>query len=210
MEIQDDRSHLDEMLQQLAEMDQHSLEIGIFGSDDSFFAMIANVHEFGMTIKPKNGKNLAIPVHRKAVGKSPHDFGDELQPMFTKKGGKSRVYGLGVKTGTKGEMEMYFVLKESVNIPERSFIRSTFDEKNDEWMEYLEGLVQKLCDLELSAKMVFDRLGSRIAEDIQDKMTDLRSPKNSALTVQNKGSSNPLIDTGGLRRRVTWKVVSKR
>ena len=32
---------------------------------------IANVHEFGATIHAKNVKNLAIPIAKKAVGKSP-------------------------------------------------------------------------------------------------------------------------------------------
>ena len=35
---------------------------------------IANVHEFGATIKAKNVKNLAIPIAKKAIGKSPLDF----------------------------------------------------------------------------------------------------------------------------------------
>lgn len=35
---------------------------------------IANVHEFGATIHAKNVKNLAIPIAKKAVGKSPLDF----------------------------------------------------------------------------------------------------------------------------------------
>lgn len=35
---------------------------------------IANVHEFGATIHAKNVKNLAIPIAKKAVGKSPLDL----------------------------------------------------------------------------------------------------------------------------------------
>ena len=35
---------------------------------------IAGIHEFGATIKAKNVRNLAIPIAKKAVGKSPLDF----------------------------------------------------------------------------------------------------------------------------------------
>lgn len=208
MELFDDNENLLELQRELEELDHYAIEIGVFGSDDSFYAMIANVHEFGMTIKPKKGKNLAIPVHKNAVGKSPSDFGDALKPMFSKLDGKTEVYGLGVvKSAGSEEMEMYFLLKKSVNIPERSFVRSTFDEKNDEWMDFLERQIEKVCELEIDAQTVFKRLGAKIAADIQEKMRDIRSPKNTALTVANKGSDNPLIDTGELRRHVTWKLV---
>lgn len=207
MEIFDENENLLALQRELDELDQYAIEIGIFGSDDSFYAMIASVHEFGVTIKPKNAKNLAIPVVKEAVGKSPSDFGDRLKPMFSKKDGKSKVYGLGMPNAD-GKLEMYFVLKDSVNIPERSFIRSTFDEKNDEWMDFLERQIEKVCELEINARTVFERLGSLIAADIQKKMVDIRTPKNAALTIANKGSSNPLIGTTGeLKRHVTWKVV---
>ena len=37
------------------------MQIGIFGEDDSFMAMLAQVHEFGVTIRPK-GRFLVIPL----------------------------------------------------------------------------------------------------------------------------------------------------
>ena len=206
MEFIDENDNLETLKKELDELDQYAVEIGVFAEDDSFYAMIATVHEFGMNIKPKKGKNLAIPVHPAAIDKSPSDFGDSLKPLFTRKNGVPEVYGLGKEDGK--DIEMYFLLKESINIPERSFLRAAFDEKNDDWMDFLVELIEKVCNLEIKAKTVFERLGARIAGDIQKKMADIRSPKNAALTVANKGSSNPLIDTEQLRRHVTWKVVS--
>ncbi|BCQ68236.1 hypothetical protein PEQA60_22260 [Pseudomonas sp. Eqa60] len=37
-------------------------------------------------------------------------------------------------------------------------------------------------------------------------MTELRTPPNAASTIRQKGSSNPLIDTGAMRQSVTHKV----
>ncbi|WP_150284350.1 hypothetical protein [Rummeliibacillus sp. TYF-LIM-RU47] len=197
MEIFDDNEQLMRLQRELDELDRYAIEIGVFGSDDSFYAMLAYVHEFGMQIRAKK-KYLAIPT--KAAGlKRPADFGNEL---FKPKGKNVLAIAKG-----NGGIEVMFILKESVNIPERSFIRSTFDEKNDAWMDFLESQIERVCELEIKARDVFERLGGIIAGDIQKKMNDLHTPKNAALTVANKGSSNPLIDTGQLKQHVTWKVV---
>lgn len=51
-----------------------------------------------------------------------------------------------------------------------------------------------------------DRLGLMAAGDIQRRIADLRDPPNAASTVDRKGSSNPLIDTGEMRQKVSHKV----
>ncbi|KZM54914.1 hypothetical protein A3Q35_13220 [Aeribacillus pallidus] len=196
--VHTDDEGLQWLYRELAELDRYSIEIGIFGSDDSFYAMIANVHEFGIQIKAKN-KYLAIPT-KEAGDRKP----SEIPGLFQPKG--KNVLAVADKTAENG-IKVMFILKESVNIPERSFIRSTFDEKNDEWMDFLEKQIEKLCELEIDAKTVFKRLGARIVGDIQEKIRDIRTPKNSPLTIENKGFDNPLIDTGGLRMHVTWKLV---
>lgn len=52
-----------------------------------------------------------------------------------------------------------------------------------------------------------DQIGSFAAGNTQQYMTDLKQPPNAAYTIEQKGSSNPLIDTGALRASVTWKVT---
>ncbi|CAM4012561.1 hypothetical protein [Mesobacillus zeae] len=184
----------------LDELNSHSVEIGIFGEDDSFYAMIANVHEYGMTIKPKSAAALTIPVSPKAYGKSAADFPGIFRPKGTDV--------LAIPKGKDG-FEVLFVLKKSVTIPERSFMRSTFDEKNDEWVRFMQGMVNQVLARKMDVQTLYERLGAKVAADIQEKMTSMKNPANSESTVANKGSSNPLIDTGGLRSRVTWKVVEK-
>lgn len=199
VEVQTDDSGFKWLQKELAELDRYSIEVGIFGDDDSFYAMIANVHEFGMAIHAKNGKYLTIPT-KEAGGRK----ASEIPGLFRPKG--KDVLAVADKSAENG-IKVMFILKESVDIPERSFVRSTFDEKNDEWMDFLERQIEKLCDLEIDAQTVFKRLGARIAGDIQDKIRDIRTPPNAPLTIENKGSDNPLIDTGGLRMHVTWKLV---
>lgn len=41
---------------------------------------------------------------------------------------------------------------------------------------------------------------------IQKEITNLKEPPNSPYTIEKKGSSNPLIDTGLMRSKVEWKL----
>ena len=95
------------------------------------------------------------------------------------------------------------------NIPERSFIRSTFDEKSDDWSNFIKKRISKVLSGAMPARQLYEMLGAKIASDIQTKIKTLQDPPNAASTVKQKGSSNPLIDTGGMRMRVTHRVVAK-
>lgn len=55
-----------------------------------------------------------------------------------------------------------------------------------------------------------DAIGAVTAGEVQQYMTDLKTPPNAPYTIQQKGSSNPLIDTGALRASVTWKIVDEK
>lgn len=52
-----------------------------------------------------------------------------------------------------------------------------------------------------------EQIGAFAAGATQQYMTDLREPPNSQYTIDQKGSSNPLIDDGDLRASVTYKVT---
>ncbi|MED4455908.1 hypothetical protein [Metabacillus fastidiosus] len=198
MEYFDDIRNLEKLEREINELNRYAVEIGIFGSDDSFYQMIASVHEFGMQIRAKN-KYLAIPT-KEAGTKRPRDF----EGLFKPKGKNVLALADG-----NGGIKVMFILKESVNIPERSFIRSTFDANERDWASFIEDQIEKVLSLEITARQLFERLGALIVGEIQKKMTDLKRPGLSPLTKENRrhGGDNPLIDSGELRRHVTWKVV---
>lgn len=54
-----------------------------------------------------------------------------------------------------------------------------------------------------------DAIGAFAAGATQTYITELKNPPNAAYTIAQKGSSNPLIDTGSMRASVTWKVTSE-
>lgn len=55
-----------------------------------------------------------------------------------------------------------------------------------------------------------DVIGAFAAGGVQTYMTELKNPPNSTYTIEQKGSSNPLIDTGALRASITWKIENKK
>ena len=71
----------------------------------------------------------------------------------------------------------------------------------EEWLrrELRQRLLGKRTD-----EQIAERLGIKAAGDVQQSITDLEDPPNAPSTIKAKGSSNPLIDSGEMRRAVTW------
>lgn len=57
---------------------------------------------------------------------------------------------------------------------------------------------------------ILNQIGAVAAGATQQYITDLKDPPNAQSTIDKKGSSNPLIDTGSMRASVTWKVTSEK
>jgi len=95
-----------------------------------------------------------------------------------------------------------------IRIPERPFIRGSFDKNQKNYSSFIEKQIDKILQLGLPAKTGLELIGEYIAGDIKKYMVDLNSPANSPMTVQSKGSSNPLIDTGRLVNSITYEIVT--
>ena len=54
---------------------------------------------------------------------------------------------------------------------------------------------------------IIERVGAKAVGGVKSYMTALKEPPNALSTIKRKGSANPLIDTGELRRAITYKVV---
>lgn len=57
----------------------------------------------------------------------------------------------------------------------------------------------------LGEEVALERAAQVIKQGIQRYITTLRTPPNAPLTIMLKGSSNPLIDTGKMRRSISYK-----
>lgn len=92
------------------------------------------------------------------------------------------------------------------HVPERPFMRQAIKAANDDLTEILiQGIDAK--------KMILDpitagRMGLAMQNHIQRRITTLRDPPDAPSTIERKGSSNPLIDTGFMRQSVSFRVDS--
>lgn len=92
------------------------------------------------------------------------------------------------------------------NIPERSFLRTSMDENQAKYNRFIDNRFGKVLTLELTARQALDQLGLMAVSDVQAKITNIKTPPNSPSTIKLKGSSNPLIDNGTMRRAVRHEV----
>jgi hypothetical protein len=95
----------------------------------------------------------------------------------------------------------------SVGIPERSFIRSTFDEKEGEMAETIEVALIKFVMGDIDYEATMDFLGSYLVGLVQQTIADMTSPPNKPATIKYKGSSGVLVDTGQLVGSISYEVV---
>jgi len=92
------------------------------------------------------------------------------------------------------------------DIPERSYIRSTIDERKRRIFGKAFNLQRDIFEGKISMTKALGIMGSLIKGNIVQKIVDIRSPANAASTVKAKGSSNPLIEDGRLRKSIEYEV----
>lgn len=92
-------------------------------------------------------------------------------------------------------------------IPERPFMRSTFDEQFPNINAMVANEYDKILQSRSTVKISLGRIGAFVKGRIQAKITALTSPPNAPSTRRQKKSSNPLIDTGEMRQAISHVEV---
>lgn len=115
---------------------------------------------------------------------------------------------------------------ESLNIPQRSYIRSTIDAEARNIARMQRATVEAALDPKSNVKAVeraAKTLGLYLQGKIRTKIVQIQSPPLSQATKQRKaatlyggkkrsfigGSGNPLVDTGQLKSSITFRVRTK-
>lgn len=91
-------------------------------------------------------------------------------------------------------------------IPERSFIRSSMTEHSREYVAAHAENLRKVVRGEMPFEQSLQLLGLRAASDVQQNIRDGDFESLAQSTIDRKGSSKPLIDTGNLRQSITHEV----
>lgn len=123
------------------------------------------------------------------------------------------IHEYGCKIPVTPKMRSYLArqglyLKSSttyITIPERSFLRSGHDKYINEVMDEAELALGAVASGDMSKDTWLDAIGQTMVDKIKKYMIDLEKPKNHPYTIDKKGSSNPLVDTGKLVESITWE-----
>lgn len=90
----------------------------------------------------------------------------------------------------------------TLRIPMRPFFRNAIQKNIKKWYATLQNAINQNATPSKALSIV----GEVARADIIQSITDLRTPPNAESTIKQKKSTNPLIDTGLMRRSVTYKV----
>lgn len=91
-------------------------------------------------------------------------------------------------------------------IPERSFLRTGYDESKDKVLNDTSQLIDDVIGGAMSVDQFLKIVGVTMSSKIKDYARDLDDPPNHSYTIERKGSSNPLVDTGGMIGAITYRV----
>lgn len=92
------------------------------------------------------------------------------------------------------------------SIPERPFMRDTFDEQKGKWGRTADIAISAILTGRFNPERAFGVLGQMAEDDIKAAITSGDWVPNAASTVSQKGSSQPLIDTGAMRQAIRYEV----
>ncbi len=95
----------------------------------------------------------------------------------------------------------------NVGTPERPFIRTTHDEKEQTINNYIDQGVDQIFAGNMKVVELLSKTGVMVQAFIKSKINAITDPRNAPSTIAEKGSSKPLIDTGQMRNSVNFEVV---
>jgi hypothetical protein len=91
-------------------------------------------------------------------------------------------------------------------IPQRSFIRGWFDESVEKNRALILSQLKLVAAGKLGLEQALERVALKCEADVKRRIRNRIPPPLAPATVQRKGSSVPLIDTGQLRASVRGKA----
>nr|DAE80297.1 MAG TPA: virion morphogenesis protein [Bacteriophage sp.] len=135
-------------------------------------------------------------------------------PSGSKQAQIAAVHEWGLTITVTDKMRKWFIaqghpLKKTTTqivIPERSFFRSGMRDKGSGAAKKYTKLIAEVIKGTISVEQFLNGLGLEVTTVIKEYARDLSSPENSGFTVERKGSSNPLVDTGNMIGAINYKV----
>lgn len=93
-----------------------------------------------------------------------------------------------------------------LGVPERSFMRTTIQEKKRQIVALQKKLLKKMIEGKMKVEVALGLIGEFVSDAISQKIVSISDPPNTPETIARKGSSNPLVDTGQMKNSITYEV----
>lgn len=146
-------------------------------------------------------------------------FGKGIKGISSLVGGPNQVkvgFPAGVADADNINKAVWSEFGTSRGIPERPFMRNAMRNNKDSYKAAMKAAAATIIEQAAQGESAADekrkalkKLGVLAQGDIQAEITSLRTPPNAASTIRQKGSSNPLIDSGEMRAAVTFQIKEK-
>lgn len=161
--------------------------------DDYEYVDVGILTEAGAQKRPpKDGKQTDITLAGLAAIQ---EYGTQIQ-VTAKMRGFLSANGLDLSQST-----------QTITIPARPFMRQTFDENESMIFRMVDEKDRLVMEGKTTRKAALNEIGQTHRQQIQKAMsTQGKFKANHPYTVDKKGSSMPLIDTGGLRQAIDYEV----
>ena len=93
------------------------------------------------------------------------------------------------------------------HVPARPFMRGAADEQKGRWYSFVERNLNLVIQGKLGLTPALNMIGERAADDTRQYAVKLSVPENADSTIDQKGSSNPLVDTGRMVQSIRHAVT---
>jgi hypothetical protein len=93
------------------------------------------------------------------------------------------------------------------HIPERSWLRSTYDEKASQFADEAERVAVAVIDRRLTVNQGLTVMGAAQVGEVKRTINNFTTPPNAPATIAKKGKNDPLVDSRVMRNHVKFKRV---
>ena len=96
------------------------------------------------------------------------------------------------------------------HIPERPFFRTTWSKRLNVYQKKIHDYYMNLLNGKVSdAEDFFNLLGAQASNELKIEISSGKWTPNAPSTIARKKSDVPLVDTGEMKRSVTWEVTNE-
>lgn len=92
------------------------------------------------------------------------------------------------------------------HIPARPFLEPAITKGAPQHQRLAEVMIPKVLSGSMAMTALLEQMGNLAEGHVKQEITDLDTPPNAQSTIDRKGSSSPLIDTGALRQSIRYVI----